>query len=1437
MVHRRWIIPLTGFTLLAAIFSVVMCATAFFDVGSLPDDQHIVLTNGWTLTQEKNVSAVSLPLALNDSATRASTLSLRLPAELRGDEALFFHALDSNPSAMIATEPRALTTYTDGHLTNGWWRMPLLAKDAGKVLHLRLQGNGLLPRSFVYSAFLGSPDLIWRTVLNRSASALLQTLLLALIALLFTIAAAVVCLRWNQATSAAYLSMILFVLLTAIQLLMRNEAVSMRHIGGIPMMWIAMHCFQLAPVSLVLFLRWRLKIPLGWTRALLAGTLTVALLPLVLTLVGAFRIDLLILGSTLSLFVVMLVWLCACVWRFAHSRESALLPMLISCLLTFGSTLAAIGYFFGNNTIQPPRFLCTIMFLVIACMSWDLALTGFRPFVAYRSFTALRIREEEYRIAVRQSGKLVSRYDLLHHRAYFQPETAAFFGLSAELGFMPDSLLTMGVIAPQSAARYREFYQSLKSGVEAGSSIFCAFSTEHMPVWLHADFTVIFGEQHRPEQAIVSCYEIKGMLEKEAAYERWRTSYRTLNAAAYSLYEADLTTERVTSQSGELLAQLPAEARGSLRGAADFLANFILCAEDRAAFLRLMDPARLLASYEQDMRQETLECRREHENSLLWIRVSVRMVADPHSADVCAFILIEDIEEQRRKRERENMLIKTDELTGLLSRGAFVERFGELSVSSLKDERHAVLMIDLDGFKSVNDTFGHRFGDKVLTDVAADLRKLMRSEDLLCRLGGDEYMICLKCVPVERAFLERRCQSILKALCKQFGEESAISASIGIALYPQDGGSFDELYQHADQALYIAKQRGRNRFVFFSGDESAMQATPQSPQQEALLPAPKSKPAEVHTLLIVDDQEINRAILKRIFQATCTVLEASNGREAMEQLRASGQVISAMLLDLLMPEMDGFAVLEAMNKDPYYQTIPVVVVSAAVEEENSLRAIELGAVDFVVKPINERLVLLRVRNAILRHETENLRAQNRDLLVQRSDEARHQQQLRYLAEHDSLTNICNKTSFLRNTNAMLRQHPDKPYCIVSFDVQRFRAVNDIFGHEEGDRLLRHIATQLQSMLERRGTCSRLDTDNFAFCIPYTQESLQECMRTLNASMRAYDLSFEVTLAFGVYLIDDRTITVSQMQDRADMAKRSVKSSYLEHWAFYDSAMREQFLEEQEIINHMSAALAQGEFVVYYQPKCRLDTGIIVGAEALVRWQHPQRGLLSPVAFIPLFEKNGFVMQLDVYVWSQTCALCAQLLKEQPNAVFRVSVNISRANLYNPTLCQTLDALCEKHGVPRSCMEVEITESAYMENAHLLLDLINELHKYGFLVAMDDFGSGYSSLNMLKEIPVDVLKLDMRFLFGLKNSDRGGSILQSMVRMANQLQLEVIAEGVETKEQARFLASIGCKLAQGYYYDMPMPEQDFLTRLQQQPAREDILTISVAGELEQLLCSA
>ena len=406
---------------------------------------------------------------------------------------------------------------------------------------------------------------------------------------------------------------------------------------------------------------------------------------------------------------------------------------------------------------------------------------------------------------------------------------------------------------------------------------------------------------------------------------------------------------------------------------------------------------------------------------------------------------------------------------------------------------------------------------------------------------------------------------------------------------------------------------------------------------------------------------------------------------------------------------------------------------------------------------------------------------------------------------DAATGLLSKEAFFDEAAAYLRHSGARDVSIVCFDVDHFKLFNDLHGLDCGDELLRYLGRALALRFSPDGAqpLARLAADTFALCAtgirPECVERIlvdisSECPNGIDAIVRA-----------GVYRIEDPASPVSIMCDRAVIALRTVKGSYFDRVALYDPGMREALVLEREVVAGIESALREDRIELFLQPKCNIRTGKIVGAEALARWRHPERGIVAPGEFIPLIERNGLVRSLDLRVWEKTAAWIRGLIDEGVQPV-PVSVNVSRADIYLVDVAAELHALVERYGIEPSLIEVEITESAYSERPDRIVAAFDALAERGFTVLMDDFGSGYSSLNMLKDINVDVLKIDMRFLD--RDDRRSKDIMESVIRMARWLDLPVIAEGVETREQVNFLLDVGCSYAQGYYYARPMEAAAF-----------------------------
>ncbi len=411
-----------------------------------------------------------------------------------------------------------------------------------------------------------------------------------------------------------------------------------------------------------------------------------------------------------------------------------------------------------------------------------------------------------------------------------------------------------------------------------------------------------------------------------------------------------------------------------------------------------------------------------------------------------------------------------------------------------------------------------------------------------------------------------------------------------------------------------------------------------------------------------------------------------------------------------------------------------------------------------------------------------------------------------IAYTDRLTGYSTWDKFVIDSKKLL-QHEYRRYALVSFDIDKFKAINDMYGHEEGNRVLKLIADTINRNLQDGETFSRINSDNFyIFMIYHSDDDILQRVISLIQAIEYEVTEFVPVLSFGIYRIIDKNVSIRRMGDLADIAKRTVKYGDDSAYAFYNESMLEEMREEKRIENEMQAALDTHEFCVFYQPKVSLDGKVnLTGAEALVRWIKDGT-VISPGKFIPLFEKNRFIIKLDFYIMDQVCQKIKCWQKYYNNLL--ISVNMSRVHLKDPQFVEKLNDICVSHGVSTSSIEIEITESAAYESLDVLTTVFKQLKDYGFHISIDDFGSGYSSLNMLKDLPADVLKIDRAFLAESNSNKRANDILGHVIRMAGSLGMHTICEGIETDEQAKLLGGLGCEMAQGFYFAKPMPSDSF-----------------------------
>ena len=541
-------------------------------------------------------------------------------------------------------------------------------------------------------------------------------------------------------------------------------------------------------------------------------------------------------------------------------------------------------------------------------------------------------------------------------------------------------------------------------------------------------------------------------------------------------------------------------------------------------------------------------------------------------------------------------------------------------------------------------------------------------------------------------------------------------------------------------------------------------------------------------ILIADDERINREILGEILKSDYELLFASDGGETLEMIRANSSTLSLVLLDIMMPVMSGLEILKAIKEDAALSRIPVIVMTS--EKDTEVESLRLGATDFIPKPYPDiNVIHARVLRTIELFE-------DRDII--RS------------TERDTLTGLYNREYFFRYAEQYDQFHPEVETDAVIIDINHFRMINERYGKAYGDEVLRRIAQLLrESIGANGGIVSRLEADTFMAYCPH-RDDYEALLEKASAGLMGEDTSeSRVRLRMGVYSCSDKSIDIERRVDRAKMAAESAKNSYTRTVGFYDNDLHERELYAEKLIEDFSAGIRENQFKVYYQPKfdVRPDTPVLSSAEALVRWIHPELGLISPGVFIPLFEENGLIQRLDAYVWRETARQMRDW-KDRLGYSVPVSVNVSRIDMYDPNLPATLQEIIREHNLTGRDFLLEVTESAYTQDSAQIIATVETLRKDGFQIEMDDFGTGYSSLNMISKLPIDALKLDMQFIRDAFKAGGNTHIVEVIIGISEHLSVPVIAEGVETAEQLHVLKALGCDLVQGYFFSKPVPAAEF-----------------------------
>ncbi len=442
---------------------------------------------------------------------------------------------------------------------------------------------------------------------------------------------------------------------------------------------------------------------------------------------------------------------------------------------------------------------------------------------------------------------------------------------------------------------------------------------------------------------------------------------------------------------------------------------------------------------------------------------------------------------------------------------------------------------------------------------------------------------------------------------------------------------------------------------------------------------------------------------------------------------------------------------------------------------------------------NKKYIIQAVRNVNKEHE--NALRQKRML----------QKALEYRTQYDTLTNLYNKEEFIRKARERIDNSSSTDhFYLIRFDIDRFSLFNSFFGIIEGDNLLKYTASTLVELGQKYEMIySRSSADIFNILLTGYLPDLEALLKELGANLKHFTNYYDIQISAGVYEITDYALSIEKMIDYCKLSAQEVKNRFDKSFSIYKEELNQKRVDEQNIINNMNSALENKEFCIFLQPKFNIETNNLIGAEALVRWKRDGK-IIPPGMFIPIFEKNGFIIKLDYFVWEETCKYLRWRM-DNNLSIFPISVNVSRVFFSLGSFVDHVKGLVEKYNIPPEYLELEITETVLVD-IEMIREKVSALREYGFKILMDDFGSGYSSLNVLKDVDFDVIKIDLRFF--TKESEKSLKIIESVINLAKSLNIPSIAEGVETQKYIDLLKKFGCHYAQGYFYSKPIDVEEF-----------------------------
>lgn len=815
--------------------------------------------------------------------------------------------------------------------------------------------------------------------------------------------------------------------------------------------------------------------------------------------------------------------------------------------------------------------------------------------------------------------------------------------------------------------------------------------------------------------------------------------------------------------------------------------------------------------------------------NVIWCQARGTAVRNTEGEMIAFVGYIKNIDEQKREKEELKAKSRMDTLTGVWNQLSIKEIINGILHTSDSGERHALMILQLKDFHLITQRQGYLFGNVVLNNIAGNLKKNLSENDVIGRVGGDVFVIFMRDLESDRQVQEKA--GLLSQIVRDTytGENAGfrVSCNIGISSFPLHGTRYIELFTKADIALFEAKRKNEGCIVYsrnilalpnlpegalyynqydtsemdsIAGSESNMDLVLFAME---LLSNTKDVGSAVNMLLDKIGRKfiVDNVLVVEQEKKSVGVSYSWNCNDGLGSGDVSVKQVQEMFEFLEMSSNGNRNCFTELDMGIRCQDGKSMIICGFYEEEQLKGYVYMErskeCVYWTEQEVESFLFITKIISFYL------LKLRNSERIKEKMEMAKN---------FDGLTGLPTIHKFATDSKILVRSFKNTSFAIICVDIKNFKYINDSQGYDVGDMLLREFANYVRDTSLGKQIWARTSADNFVTLIPY--ENAEQLKEYIISTMERFaeeenrkHVAFNIGISAGIYMLKEKEIDFMAAIDNANIARKLVKNSSVDSCAFYDDNMEQEIRKEQMVISNMHSALDNEEFQVFLQPKIDLVSSSISGAEALVRWKRSDGTMLPPNDFIPLFERNGFVVKLDFYIYEQVCKLLKRW-KENGMKIVPISVNVSRVHLYHDDFLDKVLDLVKEYDVEPWMIEFELTESIFLNNTVTAITVMKELRKLGFCVSIDDFGAGYSSLNLLKDMRTDVLKLDKEFFRAGDMQEEERIIVSSIISMAKQLNMKVLSEGVETQMQSDFLKTVECDMAQGYLYAKPLPVKEF-----------------------------